>query len=67
MNEILLFKKELAHKILYKEYESVEKFESLFRLNLSGLIHDKFINKQVPSTKPREKASLKQNKYTDIV
>jgi hypothetical protein len=40
------FKKELSKKLLYKEFESIEKFETLFRLNLSSLMKDKFIDKQ---------------------
>ncbi|TXK74893.1 hypothetical protein [Mesonia sp. K4-1] len=41
------FKKDLQNKgVLYKEYSSIQKFESLFRLNLINLINDKFINKK---------------------
>jgi hypothetical protein len=46
LDDIMEFKKELSKKLLYKEFESIEKFETLFRLNLSSLMKDKFIDKQ---------------------
>jgi hypothetical protein len=46
LDDVVEFKKELSQKLLYKEYGSIEKFETLFRLNLSSLMKDKFIDEQ---------------------
>lgn len=68
LNEVIQFKKELSNKLLYKEFESVEKFETLFRLNLSNLITDKFINKQKHIEKSTEIILPKKVvKYQNIV
>jgi len=68
LNDVMLFKKELSEKLLYKEFESVEKFETLFRLNLSNLIKDKFIDKQKPIETPTEIIIPKKEvKYQNIV
>ncbi len=68
LNDIMLFKKELSNKLLYKEFESIEKFETLFRLNLSSLIKDKFIGEQKSDENSTE-ISLpnKDVKYQNIV
>lgn len=68
LNDVMLFKQELSEKLLYKEFESVEKFETLFRLNLSNLIKDKFIDKQKPIEPPIEiQLPKKEVKYQNIV
>ncbi|MEP5253500.1 MAG: hypothetical protein ABJQ39_00445 [Winogradskyella arenosi] len=68
LNEVMEFKNELSNKILYKEFESIDKFETLFRLNLSNLIKDKFIDEQKPIQKPTEIISPKtDDKYQNIV
>lgn len=68
LDDVRLFKKELTNKLLYKEFESIEKFESLFRLNLSNLIKDKFINEQKPINNTAEIIlSKKEAKYQQIV
>jgi len=68
LDKIRSFKQELTNKLLYKEFESVEKFESLFRLNLSNLIKDKFIKEQKPINDTAEIIlSEKEAKYQNIV
>lgn len=68
LNDIMLFKKELSNKLLYKEFESIDKFETLFRLNLSNLIKDKFIDEQKPAQSSTEIISPKKDvKYQNIV
>lgn len=65
--EILkVFKKELSEKgVLYKEFNSLDSFESLFRINLSNLIIDKILNK---NEKINTAVVIKnQNKYSDIL
>ncbi|MRX67852.1 hypothetical protein SAMN06265349_105227 [Flavobacterium resistens] len=65
--EILkLFKKELTEKgVLYKEFNSLDSFESLFRINLSNLIIDKILNKNKAIKNPI--INKNTNKYSDIV
>jgi hypothetical protein len=68
LNDIILFKKELSEKLLYKEFDSIEKFETLFRLNLSSLIKDKFIDEQKSIQKTTEVILPKKEvKYQNIV
>ncbi|MGB0879432.1 MAG: hypothetical protein ACPGTO_02580 [Polaribacter sp.] len=68
LDGIMLFKKELSGKILYKEFQSIEKFETLFRLNLSNLIKDKFIDIQKPlEASTRITLPKKDVKYQKIV
>lgn len=67
LNEVMKFKKELSNKILYKEFETIDKFETLFRLNLSNLLKDKFINEQKPIQNTTVVAPNKDNKYQNIV
>lgn len=68
LNQVTEFKKELSSKILYKEFESIEKFETLFRLNLSSLIKDKFIGEKKPVQTPTKIISSNNNgKYQNIV
>lgn len=68
LDDIMLFKKELSNKLLYKEFENIEKFETLFRLNLSSLIKDKFIDKQEHTQSPTEIVLPKKDvKYQNIV
>ena len=68
LNDVMLFKKELTNKLLYKEFESTEKFETLFRLNLSSLIKDKFIDEQKPIQSSNEIITAEKNdKYQNIV
>lgn len=44
--KINAFKKNISEKgVLYKEFSTIETFESLFRISLVNLIHDKLINK----------------------
>ncbi|TYB73199.1 hypothetical protein [Bizionia myxarmorum] len=68
LDDVMLFKKELSNKLLYKEFESIEKFETLFRLNLSSLIKDKFIDKQELNQSSTEIILPKKDvKYQNIV
>lgn len=68
LDDIMLFKEELSKKLLYKEFENIEKFETLFRLNLSSLIKDKFIDKQEHTISPTEIVLPKKDvKYQNIV
>ncbi|SHJ26080.1 hypothetical protein SAMN04488096_1243 [Mesonia phycicola] len=68
LNQVMEFKKELSNKILYKEFESIEKFETLFRLNLSSLIKDKFIDEKKSVQNPTKIDSSDNNgKYQNIV
>ena len=74
LNEIRIFKKELSDKLLYKEFESVEKFETLFRLNLSNLIKDKFLLKKEKQFDNNDSSnsveivsSKKVSKYQNII
>jgi len=68
LDDIMLFKEELSKKLLYKEFENIEKFETLFRLNLSSLIKDKFIDKQEDTISPTEIVLPKKDvKYQNIV
>jgi len=68
LDDIMLFKEELSKKLLYKEFESVDKFDTLFRLNLSNLIKDKFIDKQKPIKSSTEIILPKKEvKYQNIV
>ncbi len=51
LNRINTYKKTLTKKgILYKEYDSIDSFESLFRINVINLINDKFITHLVSKT-----------------
>ena len=64
----------MSDKLLYKEFESVEKFETLFRLNLSNLIKDKFLLKKEKQFDNNDSSnsveivsSKKVSKYQNII
>jgi hypothetical protein len=67
LSNIRNFKRELSHKgVLYKEYNSIEGFESLFRINLINLISDKVLAKS--EVKDRElNHSSQSDKYSSIM
>lgn len=68
LNDVMLFKEELSTKLLYKEFETIENFETLFRLNLSSLIKDKFIDEQKSMQSLTDLISTKKDvKYQNIV
>lgn len=49
LGEIIAYKKELSGKgVLYKEFNSINEFESLFRINLTNLIRERLLNKIDP-------------------
>ncbi len=51
LSKINSFKKELSLKgVLYKEFNTITSFESQFRINLSNMIVDQFINIEKEST-----------------
>lgn len=72
LEKVNSYKKELSERgVLYKEFNEIKKFESLFRINLSNLISDKFLrdkmeiindNTKVLQSKPKEK----HKKYSGI-
>ncbi|MBS1660276.1 MAG: hypothetical protein JST68_04415 [Bacteroidetes bacterium] len=48
LNKINLFKKELQEKgVLYKEFNKIEAFESLFRINILNLINDRLLSEKL--------------------
>lgn len=54
LTNIREFKKELSQNgVLYKEYNSIEAFESLFRINLTNLISDRLLAKSEIKDKQR--------------
>ncbi len=65
LGQVQSFKKDLSEKgVLYKEFNSVANFESLFRINITNLISDKLLN---ASVKDLPTASvLKVDKYEGI-
>ena len=72
LDEINSYKKDLSKRgVLYKEFNTIEKFESLFRINLSNLIQDKFINKkselQTETHIPEIVSKKKNQSYSEIV
>lgn len=68
LNDVMSFKKELSDKLLYKEFEDIEKFETLFRINLCALIKDKFIEKREHTQSSTEIIIPKKEvKYQNIV
>lgn len=59
LKEIRLFKEELSQaKLLYKEFESIENFSSMFRIQLMNLIKDKFLIKSEVSKLNLNKVSI---------
>jgi len=49
LGKINIFKKDLSGKgVLYKEFNSIKEFESLFRINVMNLISDKLLFKSDP-------------------
>ncbi len=65
LKKVQKFKSDLSKKgVLYKEFTSTANFESLFRINIINLIHDKLLSinkKEIPS-----KTITKYNKYEDV-
>lgn len=48
LNKVNLFKGELTEKgLLYKEFNTIENFESLFRINIINLINDRLLAKNI--------------------
>lgn len=72
LDKVNSYKKELSKRgVLYKEFNEIDKFESLFRINLSNLISDKFLidKEQALDNKPANLQSIpkiKNKKYSDI-
>lgn len=70
LTNIREFKKELSQNgVLYKEYNSIEAFESLFRINLTNLISDRLLAKSEIKDKQRFHTdhSSKYSAITDVL
>lgn len=74
LEKVNAFKRELSDKgVLYKEYDSIRNFESLFRVNLINLISDRFLNTSLQDSSESTKVPKKNikkdhdSKYSEII
>lgn len=67
LGKVESFKNDLEQKgVLYKKYDSIQKFDSLLRVNISQLIKDKLIDPIDESSIGASSEPNKPNKYSDI-
>lgn len=66
LKKIKDFKTNLSSRgVLYKEFNSISEFEQLFRINLTNLIRDKILAKNV-LVAPTQETKFVERKYQDI-
>lgn len=70
LGQVRDFRVELSSKgVLYKEFNSIEQFESLFRINLTNLIIEKILNQKTPqeSLVPLKAISDKYSSINELI